>query len=69
MDKSIFFLWLNDTTPDRYYWSQPAQNWTSNFDNATRFDTRKAAEDEVVYADRTTKAEVVVQEMLMKVAA
>ena len=69
MDKSVFFLWLNDTTPDRYYWSQPAQNWTTEFRDATKFDTRQAADGEAEYADRSTKAEVVVQEMLVAVAA
>ena len=64
MSSTFFFLWLNDTTPDRYYWSQPAQNWTTNFADATKFDTQQEARDEAVYADRTTKAEVVVQPML-----
>ena len=65
MDKSTFFLWLNDTTHSRHYWMQPAQNWTTEFKDATKFDTRQAAEDEAKYADRSTKAEVVVQEMLV----
>ena len=66
MDKSTFFLWLNDTTHSRYYWMQSAQNWTTEFKDATKFDTRQAAEDEAEYADRSTKAEVLVQEMLLK---
>jgi hypothetical protein len=45
MSGTFFFLWLNDTTPDRYYWR-----------------------DEAEYADRTTKAEVIVQPMLRQAA-
>lgn len=61
---SHYFLWLNDSTLYRYYWSQPAQNWTTNFDDATKFDTREEAVSEKTYAERSTKAEVVVQEQL-----
>ena len=63
--KSVFFLWLNDSTHERYYWSQSAQNWTTKFEDATKFSTWKEAHDEAKYADRTTKAEVVVQEILV----
>lgn len=63
MDKSVFFLWLNDTTPDRYYWSQRAQNWTTDYSGATKFTTRDLAEYEATRADQSTKAEIVVQEM------
>ncbi len=68
MSSTLFFLWLNDTTFERYYWSQPAQNWTTKFGDATKFDTEQEARDEAVYADRTTKAEVVVQQMLRQAA-
>jgi len=68
MSSTFFFLWLNDTTPDRYYWSQPAQNWTTNFADATKFDTEQEARDEAVYAGLTTEAEVVVQPMLAESA-
>jgi hypothetical protein len=65
---TFFFLWLNDTTPDRYYWCQRIQNWTTNFSDATRFDTQQEARDEAEYADRTTAAEVIVQPMLREAA-
>jgi hypothetical protein len=65
MDKSTFFLWLNDTTHSRYYWVQPTKNWTTNFADATKFDTREAADDEAAHAEDSTTAEVVVQEMLV----
>ena len=68
MSGTFFFLWLNDTTFERYYWSQPAQNWTTKFEDATKFETAQEARDEAVYADRTTKAEVVVQPMLRQAA-
>lgn len=61
--KSVFFLWLNDTTLSRYYWNQSAQNWTTSYMNATKFDSRKEAEDEAVYAGRDEKAQVLVQEL------
>jgi hypothetical protein len=65
MDKSVFFLWLNDTTHDRYYWSQRAQNWTTDYADATKFATRELAEYETSRADQATKAEIVVQEILV----
>lgn len=68
MSGTFFFIWLNDTTPDRYYWDQSVQNWTTNFDKATKFDTQQDARDEAAYADRTTKAEVIVQPMLKAAA-
>lgn len=61
---TFFFIWLNDTTFERHYWNRKAQNWTTEFADATKFDTQQEARDEAVYADRTTKAEVVVQPML-----
>ena len=65
MNRSFFFLWLNDTTHERYYWSQAAQNFTTKFADATKFGSRAEAEAEAEYADRHTKAEVIVQEMLV----
>ena len=64
-DKIVFFIWLNDATFDRHYWSQPAQNWTTNFGDATKFDTRDAADDESKQAGFATKAEVVVQPLVV----
>lgn len=58
----MFFIWLNDTTFERHYWSQPAQNWTTNFDDATKFDKEAAATAELPYCYKTTLAEVIVQE-------
>ncbi|MEY2655316.1 MAG: hypothetical protein RLZZ524_2344 [Pseudomonadota bacterium] len=68
MNGTFFFLWLNDTTPDRYYWDQSIQNWTTDFSKATQFATQQEARDEAVYAARTTKAEVIVQPMLRQTA-
>ena len=65
MERSIFFIWLNDTTPNRHYWMQNAQNWTTDFAKASKFDTRAIAHIEAEFAERSTKAEVVVQEMLV----
>ena len=65
MDKSFFFLWLNNTTRRRYYWNARTQNWTTEFQDASKFETHNAAEGEAAFANGTTKAEVVVQEMLV----
>jgi hypothetical protein len=68
MNSTFFFIWLNDATHERYYWNQMAQNWTTNFADATKFDSEQEARDEAVYADRATKAEVVVQPMQRQAA-
>lgn len=60
-----FFIWLNDTTFQRNYWSQKAQNWTVEFSEATLFDKDTDAEIEQGYAEKTTKAEVIVQEIVV----
>lgn len=66
MEKSTFFIWLNLPSHSRHYWiGGHVQNWTTDFQAATKFDTAQAADDEAEYAARTTKAEVVVQEMLV----
>ena len=65
MDKSIFFLWLNDTTHSRHYWSAQTKGWTTEFQEASKFEMHNAAEGEAAFANGTTKAEVVVQEMLV----
>lgn len=65
MEKSIFFLWLNEATASRYYWEQAAQSWTTNFADATKFATREAAEGEAECAEDSTLAEVIVQEILV----
>lgn len=45
-----YYIWLNAASPSNYYWSQPAQNWTTNGAQATMFETREAAEQEAAYA-------------------
>lgn len=63
--QSQFFIWLNDTTLQRNYWSQPSQDWTTDFAEATKFKTRDEADTESVSAEKSTKAEAVVQEILI----
>jgi len=46
-----FYIALNGAYTKPYYWSQPAQNWTTDSDQATLFDTRENADAECVYAD------------------
>lgn len=65
MEQSIFFLWLNDTTHSRQYWSARIQGWTPEFAEASKYQTHNSAEAEATFANATTKAEVVVQEMLV----
>jgi hypothetical protein len=65
MEKSTFFLWLNDTTHSRHYWNARTQGWVTEFQEASKFETYNNAEKEATFANATTKAEVVVQEMLV----
>lgn len=59
--KQFYCIWLNDTNVHRYYWSQQFQNWTTNFENATKFDTEEEAESECIYAGRTTESQLIIQ--------
>lgn len=54
----MFYLRLNDTSLDYYYWSQPARDWTSNHGDVTMFPSEEEAKAEAVYASETTCAEV-----------
>lgn len=64
MNPHFFFLWLNDTTPDRHYWNATTQRWSTNFAQVTKFDTREAAQAEAERAQQTTTAEVILQPMM-----
>jgi hypothetical protein len=59
--KLNFFLWLNDTTATRYFWNAEIQDWVSNFDDATMFDSERRAIAEAERAESTTRAAVVIQ--------
>lgn len=63
--KTVFYIWLNDTTFERLYWVKKAQNWSNRFDMAAKFDRREEAENEADNAERLTKAEVVVEAYFM----
>ena len=57
---SIFWLWLNDTTPDRYYWS--GTTWTHDYAQAEKYPDRAAAVAARDLAAPYTKAEIMIQE-------
>ena len=49
-----FHITLHVAGPERWYWSQPAQNWTRTATAATLFDSRAEADTEAFYARRST---------------
>lgn len=57
-----FYIWMNMASSANHYWSQPAQNWTTNARNATLFDTREAADMEAKYAADYGPGEVFVRQ-------
>lgn len=46
-----FYLRAVAASVDWLYWSQPAQNWTTNPDDATLFESREDAERERRHAE------------------
>ena len=46
-----FYIVLNIASPVSYFWSQTAQNWTTNPKEATFFDSRQDATAECIYAE------------------
>ena len=60
--KGKFFIKHNEASSVNYYWSQPAQNWTSAPHDATFFDTREEADDEAKYAEAYGPGEALVLE-------
>ena len=46
-----FYIVLNIASPVNYFWSQTAQNWTTNPLEATFFDSLSDARVEVIYAE------------------
>jgi hypothetical protein len=58
--KGKYYIWLNLASPNNYYWSQPAQNWTINPHDATLFDNVEDAEMEQYYADQQITGESII---------
>ncbi len=53
-----YYLYLNDTNPQRYYWNAEDLKWSLVFSEATLFTSREHAGVEHVTADDHTTAEV-----------
>lgn len=46
-----FYIRMHGATETTWYWSQPAQNWTTDALQATFFVSAAEASEEAVYAD------------------
>ncbi len=57
-----FYIQHNVASAKPEFWSQLAQNWTTNAHDATFFESRQEADDEAVYADRYGPGEAIVMQ-------
>jgi len=56
--KGKFYLKLNIASASPYFWNRDIQNFTTDAQSATFFDTRKDADDERRHAEVNTECEV-----------